>query len=308
MNKLQLLIVFLISLLLLSCSNTDPINNDVLINKIYTHTDSTEDFIVYKAANQKATLVIFPCLGCSAEQTVFDFDIAEEANAYGISVLIVNYNHRIYLLEDEKLELNNFLNEVFDYYQIDTNNVYLGGFSAGGNISMLMADYLIRNNNKIQLKGLFVVDSPVDLGGLYQSALKNIERNISELAVAEARWIKTNLDSAIGAYPKNLIRYDSISPYSYSNHQITNIAAIKNLKLRFYSEVDTTWWKENRGAEYEDLNCFYINHLVEDLKAAGANNIYYITTKNKGYRSDGSRHPHSWSIVDKSELINWIKK
>ncbi len=306
---IRLLFISLILSVFSACSRSETKAEATnQIKKQYNYTDSTEDFIFYRAANEKAALVIFPCLGCTAASTVLDFPIVDEANASGISVLILNYSQTIYLLENEKIELNNFLNEVFDYYQIDTNNVYLGGFSAGGNISLLMTDYLLRNNKKNHPKGLFMVDSPIDIGGLYKNALKNIDRNISEIAVAEAMWIKNTLDSAIGSYSENSLKYDSISPYTYSNHHIKNIESIKDIKLRFYSEPDTLWWKNNRGSDYKDLNCFYISNLVKDLKSAGANKIDYITTENKGYRSDGRRHPHSWSIVDKSELINWIKK
>ncbi|WP_301338810.1 hypothetical protein [Tenacibaculum mesophilum] len=31
-----------------------------------------------------------------------------------------------------------------------------------------------------------------------------------------------------------------------------------------------------------------------------------LPTTNKGYRANGERHPHSWAIVDKNDLINWI--
>ena len=31
-----------------------------------------------------------------------------------------------------------------------------------------------------------------------------------------------------------------------------------------------------------------------------------MTTIGKGFREDGSRHPHSWSIVDEKELIEWF--
>ncbi|MDX6747060.1 hypothetical protein SHK09_09685 [Polaribacter sp. PL03] len=38
----------------------------------------------------------------------------------------------------------------------------------------------------------------------------------------------------------------------------------------------------------------------------GGDNIKLINTKNRGYRANGERHPHSWSIVDEKDLINWI--
>ncbi|WP_301280574.1 hypothetical protein [Tenacibaculum mesophilum] len=31
-----------------------------------------------------------------------------------------------------------------------------------------------------------------------------------------------------------------------------------------------------------------------------------LPTTKKGYRANGERHPHSWAIVDKNDLINWI--
>ncbi len=31
-----------------------------------------------------------------------------------------------------------------------------------------------------------------------------------------------------------------------------------------------------------------------------------ILTNNKGFWPDGSRHPHSWSIVDNGELVEWL--
>lgn len=57
-----------------------------------------------------------------------------------------------------------------------------------------------------------------------------------------------------------------------------------------YTEPDTLWWKENRMAGYEKLK---ENHFTD---------IEYIPTKNKGYRTNGERHPHSWSIVDTMDL------
>ena len=37
-------------------------------------------------------------------------------------------------------------------------------------------------------------------------------------------------------------------------------------------------------------------------------NVTLIQTKNKGYQANGERNPHSWSIVDVDDLINWILK
>jgi hypothetical protein len=42
------------------------------------------------------------------------------------------------------------------------------------------------------------------------------------------------------------------------------------------------------------------------LKKSNFKQVEYISTENKGYRANGDRHPHSWSIVDKDKLVEWI--
>jgi hypothetical protein len=34
----------------------------------------------------------------------------------------------------------------------------------------------------------------------------------------------------------------------------------------------------------------------------------FMTSKQPGMRSNGTRHPHSWSIVDEVECIQWTLK
>ena len=47
--------------------------------------------------------------------------------------------------------------------------------------------------------------------------------------------------------------------------------------------------------------------MINELNRLGNQNAELITTQKKGYRKpDNKRHPHSWSIVDNDELINWL--
>lgn len=66
------------------------------------------------------------------------------------------------------------------------------------------------------------------------------------------------------------------------------------------------WWIENRGADYYGMNSFDAAALVRQLTVRGHMQAQLITTSGKGYRSDGRRHPHSWSIVDQPDLARWI--
>ena len=159
------------------------------------------------------------------------------------------------------------------------------------------------------LKGVFIVDSPIDLLGLYENSVENIQKNYSEVAVEESKWIVSNFDKEFGIGDSSVSNYEAKSPYVSKTHSLTNLSAMKNIKIRLYSEPDTLWCKENRQTEYEGTNAYYIEQLATDLNQKyGKNTAEYITTKNKGYRANGERHPHSWSIVDKENLINWILK
>ncbi|MFS4493882.1 hypothetical protein [Maribacter sp. 2308TA10-17] len=59
-------------------------------------------------------------------------------------------------------------------------------------------------------------------------------------------------------------------------------------------------------AGYEQMNAFYIKKLSERLLEKEFEHVEYIPTINKGYRANGERHLHSWTIVDKDGLINQI--
>lgn len=61
-------------------------------------------------------------------------------------------------------------------------------------------------------------------------------------------------------------------------------------------------------ADYDQMNAFYIKRLYERLNASGFDRVEYTPTVGKGYRANGDRHPHSWAIVDKNELVAWMQE
>ena len=86
-----------------------------------------------------------------------------------------------------------------------------------------------------------------------------------------------------------------------------NIAHLKSIKVRLYTEPDSIWWKENRQADFNQTNSYALQHFFKN-QHSNFKQLELIETQNKGLREDGSRHPHSWSIVDQEALIEWIKK
>lgn len=280
-----------------------PKEDSRLENKI------TSEFELIKADKQKGLLILFPCFPCDANNTLSEFEISEISTKNGYSVLAMNFNQHLFLSPEEKQELTKRLEDVISQNNLSTENIFIGGFSSGGNVSLLISNYLVQNKSKIQPKGVFVVDSPIDLLALYKTAKKNLKLNFSEPSIQEATWIKSFFDNEFGNPEKGITNYEKNSPYIFETQNIENLKDLKNLKIRFYTEPDLKWWQENRKNDYQDLNAYYVKKLSEKLKEKfGNKNIEFIETENKGYRSNGERHPHSWAIVDEEELIKWMKE
>lgn len=293
---------YIIILILISCKGQTEKN-------IYSENIKTSEYELIKAINQKGLLILFPCFPCDAEHTLSEFEIVESSISNGFSVLAMNLNQRLYLSLEEKQELAEQLTEIVRENDLNLDNIYVGGFSTGGNLSLMICDYLVNNKTQLQPKGVFIVDSPVDFLGLYKTVEKNLALNFSEPFIQESSFIKGFLDKEFGKPSEGISKYEQHSPYTFSTQNIDNLKGLEKLKIRFYIEPDLKWWMENTRNEYEDLNAFYIEKLAAKLKSEfGSNSIEVIKTVSKGYRINGERHPHSWSIVDENDLVNWMSK
>ncbi|PKP16964.1 MAG: hypothetical protein CVU07_05200 [Bacteroidetes bacterium HGW-Bacteroidetes-23] len=293
MRILSILLLFMIS----GCFSSDKESNKKTI---------AIDYELVKAESQKALLILFPCFPCDAENTKTEFKIIDVAQKNNISVLMMNFNQHLYLEKEEKEKLAKQLNSILKEENLKSENIFIGGFSSGGNVSFLLSNYLIQTKNNIQPKGVFLVDSPIDLLELYKTSQKNIEKNISAESLEESKWIVSEFDKIFGVPSSGIKKYEENSPFTFQSKSIQNISYLKDVKLRLYTEPDTIWWKENRANEYEDLNAHSIEKLAEELKKQNFKKTELIKTTDKGYRSNGNRHPHSWSIVDENDLVKWI--
>ncbi len=256
----------------------------------------------------KAVLVLFGGYPEKADDIRREFNILENAKENGIAVVYMNYNQKLWLEENEKKKLAEQLQNIFEENHLPKNNIYLGGFSSGGNVALLISDFLTQKHAEIKPKGVFVVDSPIDLVALYKSSEKNVDRNFSEPSIRESTWLIETLGEQFGNPHSTISNYENFSVYTSETENFTNIKDLKNVKIRFYAEPDTLWWKQNRMYDFDQTNAYSLERLSKLLKESGFTQVEYITTKNKGYRANGERHPHSWSILDKKELIEWITK
>jgi hypothetical protein len=301
----------LIFLALCACAPRE--NQNLTDSKIYETKKGSiiirDNYQLWKAEKQQALIILFPCFPCNAENTLAEFKIDGVAMTNNITVLSMNFNQHLWLETTEKQKLAELLVEIVKEHNIKTDQTFIGGFSSGGNVSLLLTDYLKASKSIIQPKGVFIADSPIDLLALYENAINTLKQNFSETAVQEANWIKEKFEAEFGFGDTSLVNYEAKSPFYYPTNSINNLSNLNDVKIRLYTEPDTLWWKENRQTEYKGMNAYYIERLANSLaKRYGIESIAYIKTENRGYRASGERHPHSWAIIDEQELVKWILK
>lgn len=258
------------------------------------------------APQQKAVLILFPCFSCNIENTKYEAKFLENLENEGITTLLLNYNRKLYLSESEKKEYSKELNLIFERNKIAKENIFIGGFSSGGNLAVLLSNHLIKTQDSLHLKGLFVVDSPLDLERLYSGALNDIKKNISKEAVEEANYLMPLLNSEIGNPKESIESYKTLSPYLVSCDSKVNIGYLKNIKIRFYCEPDLEWYLVNKNRTYEELNAFHLEKAYNSLLKSGAEKAEFIKTSNRGIDAIGNKKPHSWNLVEKENLLKWI--
>ncbi|MGO4912028.1 hypothetical protein [Leeuwenhoekiella sp. W20_SRS_FM14] len=270
-------------------------------------TFNTENYILYKPSKTDAVLMLFGGFGEDGVGIENEFPITDLAISKNVAVVYLNYNRKIILQDEEKTQLAAMLQTLISSNNLPKNAIYIGGLSSGGAMALLISNYLTENvAYGIKPVGVFAVDSPIDLAAMYRIAKQNVERNFSPAAAGESAFMLQYFNTQLGDPDVEITPYEKYSSFVYETENFQNLKALKNTKIRLYTEPDKTWWKQNMGVEYEQMNAFHLERMSQFLMSQDYEQVELITTEDKGYRADGTRHPHSWSIVDQEDLLQWI--
>ncbi|MFK8061151.1 MAG: hypothetical protein AB8B78_13815 [Polaribacter sp.] len=270
---------------------------------------NNDNYQLFKAKNSEALLILFPGGGSTAKETKRDFKILEKAKQNNISVLLMNFNRHLWIEDDDSEKLEKLIKDIVDEHNLNTDNIFIGGMSIGGTVALSLSSFLAKNNSKINPKGVFVVDSPIDLYALYESSQKDLLRkDFSEERLGEPKWIISYFEEKFGVYESLLANIQKVAPITLKTENTSNIDALKYKKLRFYVEPDTLWYQQNRQTDFESTNAFALQKTTALLEDKNWKKTTLIQTKNKGFTANGERNPHSWSIVNVDDLIKWILK
>lgn len=287
-------------------SNTDSLDN-------YVGDGNAKSLFYYTITPKqkvKGVLVLICGTWETAEHNInSNKALIQQAIDSNLTVIIPSINQRLSL----NSVVLSFFNTVFEVaikqYHLPKDKFVIGGFSMGGIFSLRYAEMSIQDSSKtyIRPKAVYSVDGPTDLENQYYSFERrfNNPRNTNK---QEAEYAINEFQKFMGGSPTEFRnQYIYYSTFSKSEKDGGNAKYLK-LPVRIYNDLDVNWWIINKGNDLYDMNALDQSALINYLIGNGNNNAEFINAYGKGYRIEGNRHPHSWSIVEPSDCIKWLLK
>jgi hypothetical protein len=208
-------------------------------------------------------------------------------------------------------ELDGLITYVRGKFKIPAGRVAIGGFSAGGIGAVRYTQFCQRSEHKANGPvAVFAVDSPLDYERWFIACELHLKRlALAGLDLAEDRAAVDELRKEFGGSPTEAAEaYRRQSPVSTLVADGGNARLLKDTPIRLYIEPDIKWRLENWNRDVYSSNIPDATALINILRLVGNKDAELITTSEKGRRPDGTRNPHSWSIVDEPGLAEWLKK
>lgn len=280
---------------------------------LYANTDKDSTTLFYEkmvpGKNPVGVLVILPGSGEQPEDIRKQITLHNLAVKKNLLVIFPSINWGTNKHFAEHQFLDTIFKQIVQQYKVPKDKFVIGGFSGGGMLALTYTEKANENSDStfIKPKAVFGVDPPLDYAHLWNHCKKDIERNFSEPAMQEARWIMNGYTHEFGGppeqFPENYIQY---SIFSYSEKDGGNAKYLIHTPVLLYTEPDIIWAMKNRHRDYYDMNAVDIAAMINYLQQKGNKNAVLVVTQNKGKRLNGMRHPHSWSIMNSQECLNWI--
>ncbi|MAY83835.1 MAG: hypothetical protein CMP59_06830 [Flavobacteriales bacterium] len=227
-----------------------------------------------------------------------------------LAVLYATTDNRLeFLFKDEKMEeLHDYLKEVIQLYDIPRDQLLYCGMSLAGTRALKMTVYGNSHSGADQIvpKAIAICDAPLDMLRFFKANKRAAEIDYNPIASNEGYWVSSYLEANLGNPANDADNYINYSPYTYQLNGGLHLNAFENTAIRAYTEPDVNWWIKERRKSYYGMNAIDMAAFVNELKIRNHPNAELITTQEKGFLEDGKRHPHSWSIVDEAELIDWF--
>jgi hypothetical protein len=227
-------------------------------------------------------------------------------------VTVIPKNTTMYSEKPVLQFLDDVIGEVIKEHRIPKEKVVIGGMSGGGTLALSYTEWANETGKAAAIPSIvFGVDPPVDFTEFWDRCSDEIAIDcpVSKVGIDECKWVQDDMKKRFGGTPVEVpAKYIEVSPFSKKAKEGGNTKWLKNTVVRLYTEPDIKWQMENRCRDYYQINAGPLSSMINTLRLLGNKKAELITTTGKGYRFDGSRHPHSWSIMDPDEGMKWIKE
>ena len=126
---------------------------------------------------------------------------------------------------------------------MDPTKFVIGGYSAGGMIALRYVELCneFPDRYPIQPKGVFTVDSPIDIFTIYNQLGQSLADNYSPIAVEEAERALKYIRDDYGVPEEHVQVYAELSAFSMNKAYGENERFLKNTAVRTYHDVDIAW-------------------------------------------------------------------
>ncbi|KAA3440314.1 alpha/beta hydrolase family protein [Rufibacter hautae] len=249
----------------------------------------------------KGVLVLLQGFGEKTKEIPQKTQIPALLEKQGYLVIFPELQHTLFADDHAKFKLDQILEAEYAKYNLQDIPIVIGGFSAGGAVAVGYAEYLIKSGSSRKIKGVFVIDAPLDLERIYRSAVNKIGYHCSDLISKEGHSLKNTLDTRLGGPPEaKPAAYLNSSAYSATAQDGGNARLLKDIPIRLYCEPDLEFVRKKycQKLQMADINATDLEGLSTFLKKIGNLRAELIQTKGRGF--------HSWNIADAADLKNWI--
>jgi pimeloyl-ACP methyl ester carboxylesterase len=256
----------------------------------------------------KGAVVLMPGTWETTEHLLSSLSIfCELAYKNKLAIIVPSINQRLTLTDETVKLMNSMFSHAIQKYHLQKNKLVMAGWSMGGIFSMRYTELANQDSTRTVVKPLAVIncDGPCDLKNIYNNFKRKLNKNPGQ---NEPAYGMREMEKYCGGTPEAAPeKYEYYSPYTHLKNG-GNTKYLLNTPLRIYGDVDPEWWMKNRHVDMYDLNALDQTAMIQWLNDNGNNKAEFINAYKKGIRLEGNRHPHSWSIIEPYECMNWIVK
>lgn len=265
-----------------------------------------------EVAQPRGLLVLFNGGAGIAAGIPKESSIADTATRYHLQTIGIDQS-AFYLTDSTYTRIRTIISQVMKENDIP-DNLFVGGFSLGGFTAVRLAEMAVEQQDTFMVpNAVFAIDPPLDHLALRNYCLRELNRvcaneEANRLGKGEAHWILNYYQEHFGPLEQDSSTYINQSCFTTRYANGGNAKSLDDVPVRLIHEIDIMWLIEERCRDLRDANVMVGSQFIRYLRDIGNQDAMITLTTNKGYRSDGRRHPHSWSIADPVETLDWLMR